>query len=244
MRPFEAARAATAEIGLAVLATTLQPGGDLRPGLVHVEHLRAVPLPVRHHRGGGGAGQPAGLLHADADDERPAAARGGRRVIAAADIRRPRSRGGFYAHDRPRLHAAAALARCAHRLAVADLRSAGHRLVGPALQAGASRSIIPSDVDEAEFEVNVTAPEGHEPGGDGRGDAVPIEAELRAGPGVRHGAGAPPAAASWAASITATSYVRIAPHEERVFSVARLRIGCLQPATQSPPSAATTPSAT
>ena len=62
MTPMRGGRARPrAEIGLAVLATTLQPGRHLHPGLVHVEHLRAVPLPVRHHRGGGGAGQPAGL---------------------------------------------------------------------------------------------------------------------------------------------------------------------------------------
>ena len=36
-----------------------QPGGHLRPGLVHVEHLRALPLPVRHHGGGRHPGQPA-----------------------------------------------------------------------------------------------------------------------------------------------------------------------------------------
>ena len=31
-------------------------GRHLRPGVVHVEHLGALPLPVRHHGGGGGAG--------------------------------------------------------------------------------------------------------------------------------------------------------------------------------------------
>ena len=52
MTPFEAARAATADIGLAVHGDDLQPRGHLRARLVHVEHLRALPLPVRHHRGG------------------------------------------------------------------------------------------------------------------------------------------------------------------------------------------------
>ena len=56
MAAFEAARAATAEIGLAVLATTLILVVIFVPGLVHVEHLGALPLPVRHHGGGGGAG--------------------------------------------------------------------------------------------------------------------------------------------------------------------------------------------
>ena len=49
---FEAAREATAEIALPVLATTLVPGRDLHPRLVHVERLRPVPLPVRPDRGG------------------------------------------------------------------------------------------------------------------------------------------------------------------------------------------------
>jgi hypothetical protein len=74
MRPFEAAKAATAEIGLAVMATTLEPRGDLRARVVHVEHLGTVPLPVRHHVGGRGAGEPARVVHAHADDERAAAA--------------------------------------------------------------------------------------------------------------------------------------------------------------------------
>ena len=77
------------------------PGGDLHARVVHVEHLRPLPLPVRHHRGGGGAGQPAGLVHADADDERPAAARGGRcRGGGHGGASPPRSRRGFYALHR------------------------------------------------------------------------------------------------------------------------------------------------
>ena len=70
MAPFDAAREATAEIALPVLATTHEPGGDLHPGLVHVEHLGPLPLPVRHHRGLRDPDQPAGVVHADADDER------------------------------------------------------------------------------------------------------------------------------------------------------------------------------
>ena len=46
------------------------PGGHLHPGLVHVEHLGALPLPVRPHRGLRDPGEPAGVVHAHADDER------------------------------------------------------------------------------------------------------------------------------------------------------------------------------
>ena len=39
MTPFEAAREATAEIAPAGAGDDAEPGGDLHPGLVHVEHL-------------------------------------------------------------------------------------------------------------------------------------------------------------------------------------------------------------
>ena len=48
-----------------------QPGGDLYPSVLHVQYLGTLSVPVRHHRGGGGDGEFAGLLHLDADDERP-----------------------------------------------------------------------------------------------------------------------------------------------------------------------------
>ena len=40
------------------------------------------------------------------------------------------------------------------------------------------QDFLPGGVDEAQFEMSVTAPEGASVGGDGRGDAA-IEAELR-----------------------------------------------------------------
>jgi hypothetical protein len=63
------------EIALAVLATTL----SLVVIFVPVSFMSSIsgplPLPVRHHRGGRGAGEPAGVVHADADDERACAFR-------------------------------------------------------------------------------------------------------------------------------------------------------------------------
>ncbi len=47
-----------------------EPGGDLHPGVVHVERLGPVPLPVRFHGGLRDPDQPAGVVYADADDER------------------------------------------------------------------------------------------------------------------------------------------------------------------------------
>ena len=73
--PSSAARAATAEIELAVMATTLKPGRDFRAGLLHVQHLRTFSLPVRNYRGRRRPGQLAGFVHLDADDERAHAVR-------------------------------------------------------------------------------------------------------------------------------------------------------------------------
>jgi HAE1 family hydrophobic/amphiphilic exporter-1 len=82
---------------------------------------------------------------------------------------------------------------------------------------------IPSDVDEAEFEIQVLSPEG---------TSVPamseamtaVEREVRATPGVRlvlWTIGSSPLA-----NVNqATCYVRIASHEERVFSITRLLNG-------------------
>ena len=47
---FDAARDGTAEIGLAVLATTLHDRRGVRAGGLHGRHRRPVLLPVRHHR--------------------------------------------------------------------------------------------------------------------------------------------------------------------------------------------------
>jgi HAE1 family hydrophobic/amphiphilic exporter-1 len=85
---------------------------------------------------------------------------------------------------------------------------------------------IPGDVDEAEFEVNVLSPEG---------TSVPamseamtaVEREIRNVPGVRM--------VLWTIGSSplgsvnqATCYVRIAPHEERVFSFTRLVRGIVR----------------
>jgi HAE1 family hydrophobic/amphiphilic exporter-1 len=79
---------------------------------------------------------------------------------------------------------------------------------------------IPSEVDEAEFEVNVTAPE--------RASVAAmdevmrrVEADLRATPGVRLVLTA--AGGGFLGNVNqGGAYVRIAPHEERTFSLTRL----------------------
>jgi hydrophobic/amphiphilic exporter-1 (mainly G- bacteria), HAE1 family len=79
---------------------------------------------------------------------------------------------------------------------------------------------IPSDVDEAEFDVNVNAPEGTNI--DAMNDAVlAVEKDLLSTPGVRLILSS--SGGSFLGAVNQASvYVRIAPHEERVFSLTKL----------------------
>src|SRR5713226_9368627 len=79
---------------------------------------------------------------------------------------------------------------------------------------------IPSDVDEAEFDVNVNAPEGTNI--DAMNDAVlAVEKDLLSTPGVRLILSS--SGGSFLGAVNSASvYVRIAPHEERVFSLTKL----------------------
>jgi HAE1 family hydrophobic/amphiphilic exporter-1 len=79
---------------------------------------------------------------------------------------------------------------------------------------------IPSDVDEAEFDVNVNAPEGTNL--DAMNDTMlAVEKDLLATPGVRLILAA--SGGSFLGAVNQGSvYVRIAPHEERVFSLTKL----------------------
>ena len=159
MTPFEAAREATADIGLAVLATTLSLVVIFVPVSFMSSDLRPLPLPVRHHRGGGGAGQPARVVHAHADDERAPAAQRTRR--------RRRARRATAAT--PRRAAASTAARSAstrgcsacsmrHRLVVSRSALRRHRLDACRSIGSVKQEFVPSDVDEAEFEVQRRRP--------------------------------------------------------------------------------------
>ena len=68
MPPMEAAVAATKEIGLAVLATTLLAGRHLRAGRLHERHRRPLHAELRPDDGVRDAGVAVRQLHADADD--------------------------------------------------------------------------------------------------------------------------------------------------------------------------------
>ena len=134
------------------------------------------------------------------------------RLLRAEDARRHAaergeagSRGGFYALARPRLHVAAARCRMRHRWAGRrDLASLVIASTVP-LYRLVKQEYIPTDVDEAEFEVSVNGPEGIEPAPRWTRRCGRVEPELRATPGVRDRRWPRPAAASSAASTRATS---------------------------------------
>ena len=88
------------------------------------------------------------------------------------------------------------------------------------LYEGVRQEYTPTDVDEAEFDVNVTMPEGTSLGA---ADEVmrTVEAELLSHPAVRLVLAN--AGGGFIGNVNSGSaYVRIAPHEERVFSLTRL----------------------
>ena len=126
---------------------------DLRAGVVHVERRRALSLPVRHHGGGRGDGEPLRLVHADADDGVADAATGGRRGTHAS------SREGFYAWLDERYTRLIRWS-MAHRATRDDHRRLSSRSLSVPFYMAVGREFVPTDVDEAEFNVSITAPEG------------------------------------------------------------------------------------
>jgi HAE1 family hydrophobic/amphiphilic exporter-1 len=106
-----------------------------------------------------------------------------------------------------------------HRLAVAVIAIAV-ALSSVPLYRVVKQEYIPTDVDEAEFDVNVNAPEGTNI--DAMDAAmVAIEKDLMATPGVRLILSS--SGGSFLGAVNSASvYVRIAPHEERVFSLTKL----------------------
>ncbi|HBB93962.1 MAG TPA: AcrB/AcrD/AcrF family protein [Blastocatellia bacterium] len=106
-----------------------------------------------------------------------------------------------------------------HRLAVAVIAVAV-ALSSIPLYRVVKQEYTPSDVDEAEFDVNVTAPEGTNINSMDE-TMQSIEKDLRDTPGVRLILAS--AGGSFLGAVNqAGVYVRIAPHEERVFSLTKL----------------------
>ncbi len=215
MGAFEAARAATAEIALAVMATTfslvvifvpvsfmssisgrfLFQFGITAAAAVMVSLLVSFTLTpmmsARLLRGNGRDGGEAG----------------------------PRSRRGFYRH----LDAAYAWVlgwSMRHRAAVALLALLTIASSIP-LYRQVRQEYIPSNVDEGEFDVSVTAPEGASFAAMTE-VALQIEKELRAVKGIQLVLASIGGGSALGSVNAARYYVRLIPHKERVFSWRRL----------------------
>jgi len=242
MKPFEAARAATEEIGLAVMATTF----SLVVIFVPVSFMSSVSGRFLYQFGITAAAavlvsllvsftltpmMSARLLRAHGNErgsrreEAPAesgnsqhASPGGQNLMAAA-TQEVTSRRGFYHHidhaygwllgwsmRRRWLVAGLALLVIASSLPL-------YKLV--------RQEYVPGNVDEGEFDVYVTAPEGTALESMNQ-VALRIEDELRAIPGIRLVLASAGGSSFLGSVNNARYYVRLAPHSERVFSWKRL----------------------
>jgi HAE1 family hydrophobic/amphiphilic exporter-1 len=144
-----------------------------------------------------------------------------RREDAAGAHGEASSRSGFYRHI-DRFYTSMLAWSLRHRMAVTLLAAVVVLGGYPAYQI-VRQEFVPSDVDEAEFDMNVVAPEGTSTGAM---DEImrTVESEVRAVPGVMTmltSVGGGPAGAV----NEGQAYVRIAPHAERVFSLSRLARG-------------------
>jgi len=216
IRPFEAARQATAEIGLAVMATTF----SLVVIFVPVSFMSSISGRFLYQFGLTAAVavlvsllvcftltpmMSARLLRAED------AASTGEKALA-------RSRRGFYRYIDSAYQRMLTFA-MSHRRVVVVVGVLAILSAIP-LYALVRQEYIPTDVDEAEFDVGVTAPEGTSLGAI---DEIiqAVEKDVRSTPGVRLVLSS--AGGGFLGGINQGSiYVRIAPHEERLFSPGRL----------------------
>jgi HAE1 family hydrophobic/amphiphilic exporter-1 len=214
MRPFEAARAATAEIGLAVMATTL----SLVVIFIPVSFMSSISGRFLYQFGITAAVAILVSLLVSFTLTPMMSARLLRADKGAGHQEEARSRGGFYGWiDRVYTWMLGFALR--RRLLIATVAVAVMLSSIPLYQV-VKQDYIPSDVDEAEFDVNINAREGTSI--TAMNEAMrAIEADLLTTPGVRlilasSGGG-------FIGGVNQGSiYVRIAPHEERTFSLARL----------------------
>ncbi|MCC6672197.1 MAG: efflux RND transporter permease subunit [Planctomycetes bacterium] len=216
MAPFQAAKAATAEIGLAVLATTL----SLVVIFVPVSFMSSISGRFLFQFGLTAAVAVLVSLLVSFTLTPTMSARWLRPadVAAAGEHAVARSRRGLYGllergymallawcMRRRWLVAAVALLVCASSVPLYDLVRLDY---------------LPSNVDEAEFDVNVTAPEGASLAAMDQA-MLAVEDELRQVPGIRLLLTS--VGGSFLGGVNQGSvYVRIAPHAERLFSPGRL----------------------
>lgn len=214
MRPFDAAKAATAEIGLAVMATTL----SLVVIFVPVSFMSSISGRFLYQFGITAAVAVMVSLLVSFTLTPMMSARLLKAGQGGEAHKLARSRTGFYHWIDSGYTRVLAFA-MRHRIAVA-LFALGVMLSSIPLSRSVKQDYIPTDIDEAEFSVSVTAREG---------TSVPamdevvrsVENDLRTTPGVRLMLAS--AGGSFLGSVNQGNiYVRIAPHEERMFSFSRL----------------------
>ena len=219
LKPFQAAREATADIGLAVMATTL----SLVVIFVPVAFMSSISGRFLYQFGiTAAAAVLVSLLVSFTLTPMMSA-----RLLRAEDLagederREVRSRRGFYAWlDRGYARSLAWAMR--HRPVVVVVSVAVIASSVP-LYALVRQDYIPTDVDEAEFEVIVTAPEGISLAAM---DEImrALDAEVRVIRGVRLVLAS--AGGGFLGRVNqGTMYVRIAPHRERIFSPGRFWLG-------------------
>jgi HAE1 family hydrophobic/amphiphilic exporter-1 len=220
MDAFEAARAGTAEIALAVLATTL----SLVVIFLPVSFMSSISGRFLYQFGVTAAVAVTVSLLVSFTLTPMMSARLLRRSAAAANEHdangkaQPRSRGGFYARL-DRAYAAALGYAMRHRRLVTALALLVIACSVP-LYKLVRQEYIPSDVDEAEFEVSVTAP--LDASISAMDDVMRrVDTEIRHVHGVR--SVLVQAGGGFIGGVnTGRAAVTIAPHAERVFSMGRL----------------------
>ncbi|MBP2673400.1 MAG: Cation/multidrug efflux pump [Deltaproteobacteria bacterium] len=216
MPPFEAARAATADIGLAVTATTF----SLVIIFIPVSFMSSISGRFLYQFGITAAvAVLVSLLVSFTLTPMMSA-----RLLGAAERKRPdsgaapRSRSGFYRRIDSGYGRALDFA-LRHRAAVA-LVSAGVMLSAFPLYGMIRQDYLPANADEGEFNVYVTAPQGTSLASMDEIMNVVVR-EARSVPGVELVLST--AGGGWIGGVSeGRAYVRLTPHGERVFSLARL----------------------
>ncbi|MCI0447594.1 efflux RND transporter permease subunit, partial [bacterium] len=210
MSPFDAAREATAEIGLAVMATTF----SLVVIFVPVSFMSSISGRFLFQFGITAAvAVLVSLLVSFTLTPMMSA-----RLLRAEDVsHEAHSRTGFYAWLDS--HYTSLLNYAMHHRKLIAIIAIGVMLSSIPLYSVVKQDYIPSNVDEAEFDINITAPEGASLGA--MDDAMRlIEKDLGQVRGIRLVLTS--VGGSFLRSVNgARAYVRIAPHEERIFNIGR-----------------------
>lgn len=214
MRAFEAARAATAEIGLAVMATTF----SLVVIFVPVSFMSSISGRFLYQFGITSAVAVMVSLLVSFTLTPMMSARLLRAGDKDAGQPEPKSRSGFY-HWIDWFYSGLLRRAMRQRWLVAGLAALVMASSVPLYQF-VRQEYLPSNVDEGEFDVRITAPEGT---GLGAINDVTskVEAELREVPGVQSVL-ATVGSGFIGGMNSANCYVQLAPHEERTFGWARL----------------------